>query len=103
MRRVNLEVDGLAVNSLVATSDSRGFRLNFALHVAEIGEATTLHMLELGPFGATSLLRVAICSVDVRLVRVLLDIDQLQDQRPPGANATASGEEVTANDIFEHR
>jgi hypothetical protein len=31
------------------------------------------------------------------------EVDELEDERPPGDDATASGKEVSADDVLEHR
>lgn len=47
--RVDLEVDGLAGDSLVVTGHARGLILDLALDIAKVGETTVGDVVELGP------------------------------------------------------
>jgi hypothetical protein len=49
MRRIYLEVDGLAVDALVAAGYTRCLVLNFPLDIAKVCEFAVGDVMELGP------------------------------------------------------
>jgi hypothetical protein len=103
VRRVDLEIDRLAVDALVASSYPRGFILDLSLNVAKIRESSAWDMMELGPLRASSGSRRSIWIVEgIWRIFILLNVDELQDQRSTCANATSSREEISADDIFQH-
>lgn len=58
--------------------------------------------MELGPLGASRSCRGAIGVVyGIGGRSVIVDVDELEDEGTTGADATASGEEVSTDDIFE--
>lgn len=103
MRGVYLEVDGLAVDALVATRNPGRLVLDLALDIAKVGEATARDVMELCPLRAPGGVGVLEGRLEVDLSLVLLDIDELQNQGAAGDDAAASGEEIAANDILEDR
>lgn len=104
VRRINLEVNGLPVDALVATSDSSRLILNFSLDIGEIGEATVWDMVELGPFRSTggSGGPVGIKSW-IRSIIILWNIDELKNQRPTSDDAASSRKKVPADYVFKDR
>ena len=60
MRRIDLEVDGLSVNTLVVTGNSGCLILNLALNVAKVVESPVGDMVKLCPLGTASSARGSI-------------------------------------------
>lgn len=101
VRRVDFEVDGLPVDSLVGTSHSGRFVLDLSLYIAEIGEPAIRNMVEFSPFrlarsywGSVRILNWVWISV------ILGDIDELQYQRSPRDDTATTRKEISADDIF---
>jgi hypothetical protein len=104
IRRVDLEVDGLPVDALVASCYSGCFILDLALDVAEIGEAAVRDVVELGPFRSTSLGRRSVWVSRLGSALIFIrDVDKLEDKRSPCDDAAASRKEVASDDILENR
>ena len=101
MRRVNLKIDRLTIDAFVAASYPRGLVLDFSLDIGKIREPSARDMMELSPLRASSGSRRSVRIVErVRRFFILLNVDKLQDQRSPGADAASSGQKITADDIF---
>lgn len=106
MRRVDFQVNGLSVDTLVGTSNSRRLILDFSLDIYKIGESSIGDVVELGPFSAARSSRRAV-GVVVGLVvglgagLVVYDVDELKNQRSSSHNATASRQKVAADDVLE--
>lgn len=102
MRRVDLEVDGLSVDALVASCYPGSLILDLALDVRKIVKPSVRNVVELGPFGASRggrrLVRIARW---VGGILVLGDVDELEDQGSTGADAASSGKKVSADDVFK--
>lgn len=103
MGRVDFEIDGLARDALVVTSDTSGFVLDLTLDIAKVGEAAVGNMIELCPFAGSRGRVIPLRSVGGGggfgvLVR---DIDELEDQRSTSDNATASRQEISTNNVLE--
>lgn len=102
MRRVDLEVYGLPVDTLVVASNSSRLILNFPLDIREISEATVWDMVELGPFRTTTSrggpVRVR---NSIGSSVFLRDIDELKNQWPTRDDAASSGKEISAHYVFE--
>ncbi len=102
--RVDLEVDGLAVDALVVTGNACRLVLNLPLDVGEVGEAAVGNVVELCPLGAARRggrsVRVA---GRIRGVVILGDVDELEDQGPPCNDAAAAGQKVATDNVFEDR
>lgn len=58
MGRVNFKVDGLARDALVGTGNTSGLILDFALDIAEVGEAAVGDMVELCPLAGSRNIRI---------------------------------------------
>lgn len=106
MRRVDFQVNGLSVDTLVGTGNSRRLILDFSLDIYKIGESSIGDVVELGPFSAARSSRRAV-GVVVGLVvglgarLVVYDVDELKDQRSSSHDATASRQKVAADDVLE--
>lgn len=60
--------------------------------------------MELGPLGASRSCRRAKGVVyGIGSSSIVVDVDELEDEGTTGADATASGEKVSTDDIFENR
>ena len=91
MRGVDLEVNGLSVNTLIVTSDSRCLGLDLALHVAKVVEPPVGDMVKLCPLGSASSARGPIrIALGIGSAFIFGDIDELEDQGPTSADATSS-------------
>lgn len=105
MRRVDLEVDRLAADALVAASDPGGLALNLLLDLLEIAEPTARLVQELGPFILTGDAGRRMGDVDLVLARFVVplagDVYELENERSSGDDAAATREEVSADDILE--
>lgn len=103
MGRVDLEVDGLAVDSLVGTGDSRRLVLNLPLDVGKVCEATARDVMELCPLRSPGRSRGPEAVLHgIWEVFILGDVDELEDKGSTGADATASREKVSADNVFEN-
>ena len=101
--RVDLEVDCLPGNALVAAGNPRRLVLDLALHVGEVVKPPVGDMVKLGPFGALGGAGVPVSVVDrARIALFLGNVDELENQGPPRDNTTAAGQEVPSHDVFQH-
>lgn len=102
MRRVDLEVYGLPVDTLVVASNSSCLILNFPLDIGEVSEATIWDMVELGPFRTTTS-RGGPVGVrnSIGSFILLRDIDELKNQGSTRDDAASSGKEISAHYVFE--
>lgn len=103
MRRVNLEVDGLSVDSLVTASDASRLVLDLTLHIAKVCVAAADNVMKLGPLGRAGLGRVAIVGIGVLYRLFGLDVNELEDERSARDDAAATREEVAADNILKDR
>lgn len=94
MWRVNLQVDGLSVDTLVVPGNPRRLILNLAFHILEVGELASWNMMEFSPFalcldagGCMGYMHFA----SFRCVIVAWDINKLQDEGSSSNYAAASG------------
>lgn len=102
MRGEDLEVDGLAIDALVASRDSRRLVFDLPLDIAEVSEAPVGDVVELGPLVPRSLSDVPVGGVRVIIALIAWDVDELQNERPSSTDAAATGQEIPADDVFEH-
>lgn len=103
MGRVDLEVDGLSVNTLVGSGNSGGLVLNLALDVGEVVEASVGNVVELSPLGASRRVGGAEAILyGLWCVLILGNIDELQNEGASGANTAASRQKISADNVFEN-
>jgi hypothetical protein len=106
MRGVDLQVDRLPIDSLVVSGYSCGLRFDLALHFGKIVESAPRYMMKLSPFLLSFHARWCVRNVHFvsswPVVTVARQIDELQDERPPGNDSASSGEEISADDVLEH-
>lgn len=88
MRRVDLEVDRLSVDTLVVAGNSGCLVLNFALDIAKIVEPPVGDVVELCPLGTASSTGGSI-RIACRVGSVLIfgNVDELKDQGATSADA----------------
>lgn len=99
---VDFEVDGLSVDSLVVARHSCCFVLDFALYIRKVIEAAVRDMVELGPFGSSGKVGGPVgVGGRVEGTLVLGYVDELQDQGSSSTNATAAGQKITTDNVFE--
>jgi hypothetical protein len=106
MWRVNLQVDGLPVDALVASRYPRGLVLNLASDLAEVEELPSGDVEKLGPLLLAGNARRRMWDVDLIVVGFVAfagEVDKLEDERSTSYNAGTSGEEVLADNVLEHR
>lgn len=102
MRRVDFQVDGLSVDSLVGTGDARRLIFDLALDIGKVVETSIGNVVELCPLGTSrsgGRAETVLCSVGG--VLVLGNVDELQDKRATGNNTTASGQEISADNVLQ--
>ena len=103
MRRVDLEVNRLSVDTLVGASNSRCLILDFSLDITKICEPPAGDMVELCPLGFPCSCRGSIrVAHGIGGILVFGNIDQLKNQWTSSNDATASGKEVAPDNIFEN-
>ena len=103
MRGVNLEINGLAVDALVITGNSGGLAFNLPLHIRKVCEAAAGDVMKLCPLGSScSSRRSETIFHRVWKSFIFGDVDELEDKGSTGADATASREKVSADNIFEN-
>lgn len=106
MGRVDLQVDGLAVDALVVSSDSSSLVLNLSLDLAKVVEATARNVVELSPLVLASDRGWGVWHVDfiaLRSIGIAGDVDELQDKRSTGDDAASSRKKVATDDVFQYR
>jgi hypothetical protein len=107
VRRVDLEVDGLPVDALVVSCDPGRLVLDLAPDLGEVVVSPPGDVQELAPFLLPGDARGGVGDVDlVVLVSVFAlagQVDELEDERASGHDAAASGQKVSADNVFEHR
>jgi hypothetical protein len=103
--RVDLEVDGLSIDALVASCYPRRLVLNLTLDLREVVELPSWDVMEFRPFALA--LDAGGGMWDMYLVAFWLvfplagDINELEDERSSSDDAAASGEKVSAYDVLE--
>jgi hypothetical protein len=104
VRRVDLQVDRLPIDALVASCYPRGFVLDLALDLGEVVEPLTGDVEKLSPF----LLASYTCGrvwymylIVVVFVAFAREVDELEDERPACDNTAATGKKVFADDVLE--
>lgn len=105
MRRVDLEVDGLSVDALVASSDPGRLVLNFPLDLMKVVEAASGYVIELAPLILAGDRSWSVWHMDlvaVRPVRGAGDVDELQNQGATSDNAASSREKIAPDNVFQH-
>lgn len=107
VRRVDLEVDGLAVDALVVACYSGCLGLDLAPDVVEVEEPSARDVKKLSPLLGT--MSSGRCVTHVYLVIVVFvfalagEVDELEDERPSSDDAAATGKKVPADNVLEHR
>lgn len=103
--RIDFEVDGLAVDAFVAAGYPGRLILNLSLDLAKVVELASRDVAEFTPLVLAGYARGRVWNVDVvafgPVVSATGDVDELQDQRPAGDDAAATGEEVPADNVLE--
>jgi hypothetical protein len=89
--RVDLEVDGLAVDAFVAAGYTRRLILDFSLDVAEVCEPPVGNVMELCPLVSASCSRALVCRRNMVFVVRGRDVYELEDQWSSGNDASAAG------------
>lgn len=77
MRRIDLQVDRLTVDTLVAASYASRLVLDLSLDVAEVGKPPVRNVMELSPLVPRSRGRVPVAGIQRVLGLALGDVDQL--------------------------
>jgi hypothetical protein len=107
MRRVDLQVDWLAVDTFVVASNSRCFGFNLALNLGEVVEPPPRNVEEFSPLLLTCYTGWGVRNMDfivlVGVVALARDVDELEDERSSSNDAAASGEKVPADDVLDYR
>lgn len=102
--RVNLQVDGLPVDALIASGNPRRLVLNLPLDLAEVVEPAAGNVSKLGPFILTGYTRWRVWHVYLGLVvSAARDVDELQNQRSPCDNAASTRQKVSPDNVLEYR
>lgn len=101
MGRVYLEVDGLSIDRLVAACHARCFIFDFAFDVREVSKPPVRNVMELGPFRSSgSFGRPIWIQGSLRYRLILGHVDELENERTSRDDATASREEISADDVL---
>lgn len=107
MRRVDLQLDRLPIDSLVVSSYPRSFVLDLALYLGELIEPPPRNMQKFSPFCLTSYACGSVWDMDfvvvVGVFALAREVDELEDEWPPRNDAAASGQEVSADDVLKYR
>lgn len=77
VRGVDLEVDGLTVDALVAAGYTRRLVLDLTLDIAKVSEPPVRDVMKLGPLVSRSCSRVPEAGIECVFSFVLGDVDQL--------------------------
>lgn len=107
MWREDLQVDRLSVDALVVTCYPCSLCLDLTLHFSKVVPPSGRHMMEFGPFPLYCDARwsmqdvyLVICRPVVSLAR---DVDELEDERSPCNDATASGQKISSDNVLKYR
>jgi hypothetical protein len=105
--RIDLEVDRLAVDALVVSSNPRCFGFDLALNLGEVIEPPPRNVQELAPFLLACYAGWGMRDMDfvvlVGVVALARDVDELEDERSSSNDAAASGEKIPAHNVFNYR
>jgi hypothetical protein len=85
---IDLEVDGLPVDALVAPSNACSFSFDLPLDLTEFIPSPTRDMMKLSPF-----LRCGRFSIDGY-------VDELKNEWTAGDNTTAARKEISTDNVF---
>lgn len=106
MRRVDLQVDWLPVDSFIVSCYSCRLRLDLTLNLGEVVESTASDMMKLCPFLLPCYALRRVWNVHVvpiwLIVSVARQVDELQDQRSASDDSAPSGEKVSADNVLEY-
>jgi hypothetical protein len=106
MWRVDFQVDGLPVDTLVVSCYPGSLVFDFTLYLGEVVESSPGDVKKLSPFLLSSYTRR--CMWNMYLISVLLvfvfagKIDKLENERSPSYDSAATREEVSADNVLEH-
>ena len=107
VRRVDLEINGLSVDSLVVSCYPRGLVLDLASDLGEVVVSPPRDVQELSPLLLPSNTRWGMRDVNfivlVGIVAFAGEVDELEDERSSSDDAATSGQEVSTDDVLEHR
>jgi hypothetical protein len=104
VRRVDLQVDRLPVDALVASCYPRGFVFDLALDLGEVVEPLTGDVEKLSPLLLASYTCGSVWYVDlivVVFVAFAREVDELEDERPACDDTAATGKKVFADNVLE--
>lgn len=99
MRRVDLEIDRLSIDTLIISRDPRRLILDLALDILKLGEPSVGQVVELCPFWLCS---DGMCSMWLVGLVIGWDIDELEDERSTSNDTATSRQEISTNDILEY-
>jgi hypothetical protein len=103
---VDLQVDGLSVDALVVSCYPCRLVLDLASDLGEVVELPPWDMQELSPFLLSSNTRRGVGDVHfiliVGIVAFAREVDELENERPSGDDATTSGQEVSSDNVLEN-
>lgn len=104
--RVDFQVNGLPVDALVVSCYPRSLVLDLALDVGKVVEALAGNVEELSPLLLAGNARGRVGNVDFIVVVVVAlagQVDELENERSAGDDAAATGQEILADNVLEHR
>lgn len=104
MRREDLQVDGLSVDSFVTSRNPCRLRFDLLLHLRKVIELASWQVVKLGPFVLTGNTGGRVGDVDLIgfgfIIAFTGNVDKLKNERPSSDNSAASGKEVPPNYIL---
>jgi hypothetical protein len=106
MRRIDLEVDRLSVDALVAPRDARSLCFNLPFDLGEIKPSPAGNVVKFRPFllagDAGWCVRHVYFIGGGFVVPFAGNVNELQNQRPSRNYAASPGQEVSADNVFEY-
>ena len=103
---VDLEVDGLPVDTLVVSCNSGCLIFDFSLYLGEIIESPSGYVQEFTPFLLSGYTSRSVWHMDFIVFLSILPfarkVDELKNKRSAGNDTAASRQEVSTDNVLEH-
>ena len=106
MWRVDLQVDGLSVDALVAARYATGLALNLPLDILKVIPFPMRLMVEFCPLILPCYAGWRVWDVYFVMARLVVsaawEVDELKDERSSSYDAAATREKVSADDVLQY-
>ncbi len=107
MWRIDFEIDGLPVDTLVVSCYPGGLILYFAPHLGKVIELSSGYVEEFAPFLLAGYTGRSMRNMDFivvfRIIAFAGEVDELKDKRSACYDAATSRQKISTDNVFEYR